>query len=80
MSHIVQTLADTFPCVRACFKTEEALVGRSIVHNRRCLHVHRERRGMIFLSLFIELPGAPVKRRQRLEKTVISSLESFRSH
>src|ERR1035437_8701583 len=64
---VLQALTDTFLCVGACGNVEQSLIGMGVLHNSRCLPLHRKHhRTLAFFQLFHEVAGPAAESRQRL--------------
>src|SRR5713226_5091693 len=68
--HVRQALTDTFLNIGAGSNVEQALIGLSILHDRRGLSLHgKHHRALALLELFHEVAGAAAESGQRLDVT-----------
>src|ERR1019366_2427564 len=68
VGYVIQALADSSFFIGAGGKVEEALIGCCVLHNRRCLPVHRKHHGALApLELFHEVAGLAAESGQRLD-------------
>src|ERR1035441_1886061 len=67
VGYIIQSLTDRFFFVRAGGNIEQALIGCHVLHDSRCLPVHRKHHAALTLfELFQEVAGLAAEGRQRL--------------
>jgi hypothetical protein len=59
VGYVIKALADTFLCVGAGRRVEQVLIGLGVLHDSRCLTLHRKRHGALTLleELFHEGAG-----------------------
>src|SRR5580658_5504921 len=68
VSHVVESLADSFLRICAGGNIEQALVGFSVLHDGRGLPLHGEHHGALaFLQLLHEVAGSAAEGRERLD-------------
>ena len=65
---VLQPLTDAFLHIGVGGNVEQALVGFGILHDSRCLSLHRKHhRALVLFKLFHEVAGPPPEGRQRLD-------------
>jgi hypothetical protein len=67
VGNVIKPLADAFLCVGTGRNVKQALIGLGVLHDSRCLPLHREHhRALALLKLFHEVAGSAAEGRQRL--------------